>query len=223
MAAFDTYCVAPFKQKFPIQKHFPSDHPLNYGICFGLGLEWMARHKKNKAETPQKRIEYIGNDSTILHASIKQRLYIAELEAQLDQTDGQVSSKSPSLDLYGMKISSTAVARVDVNDKARLKAALSAVDVGTAATHTYHALTLVFDVQGLAHAVCCYKSGGKAFGFGSHLYFFEPNFGEYKAAAGSVTDMFNGLVDEYRAYRRANGTLMTLKIEKIVVQRITFG
>lgn len=222
MASFDSYCVAPFKQRFPVQRLFPSDHSVQHGICFGLCLEWMARHKARKGENPKDRIAYIDQDSTILHASIKQRLYISELHHQLDQSSGQLASRNEAMGYAGMQISSSQEEWTNVRDPEQLKESLQTINVATAAAHTYHLITLVFDARGAAHATCCYKSGGKMFGLGAHLYFFEPNFGEFKASTGSVTDLFDGLVQQYRKYPRSDGTVSDLKVEKFVVQTITF-
>ncbi|KAA0589345.1 YopT-type cysteine protease domain-containing protein [Azospirillum oryzae] len=223
MAAFDSYSVAPFKQRLPIQRLFPSDHEVNSGICFGLSLEWISRHRSHKGETSKARIAYIDRDSTILHASIKQRLYGAELSADLDLSSEQLGSRNQAMALAGFKIAATKTQWVSATDPESVKDLLKAITTATASPHTYHVVTMIFEQRGMAHATCCYKSGGKAFGLGSHLYFFDPNFGEYKASSGSVGDLFAGLVDRYRNFVKRDGSTVDYKVKEFVVQSISFN
>ncbi|MCG5242545.1 YopT-type cysteine protease domain-containing protein [Azospirillum doebereinerae] len=224
MASFDSYCVAPFKQRYPIRKLFPEDHEVKAGICFGLSSEWIARHRANKGEKPATRIAYIENDNTILHASIKQRLYGRELSHQLDQSAEQTGSRNEALKLLGLSVKSSSTQWVSVESPENVKEVLKAISVATAGAHTYHIITLNFEGRnGGSHATCCYKSSGKAFGMGAHLYFFDPNYGEFKASAGSVIDLFNGLIDRYRHYETKSGALKDYKVQQFVVQSITFA
>lgn len=223
MAAFDSYCVAPFKQRLPIQRLFPDDHEVNGGICFGLTLEWIRRHRANKGETPQKRIAFIDQDSTILHASIKQRLYGAELFFDLDLSSGQLGARNQAMSHAGLKIGSTRTEWMDATDSDSVKEVMKAISIATASPHTYHIVSMNFEQRGAAHATCCYKSGGKAFGLGSHLYFFDPNFGEFRASSGSVANLFTGLVDRYRNFVKRDGSTIDYRVQEFVVQSISFA
>ncbi|WP_158284642.1 YopT-type cysteine protease domain-containing protein [Azospirillum sp. TSO35-2] len=222
MAAFDSYCVAPFKQRLPIQRLFPDDHEATKGICFGLSLEWIKRHRSHKGETSKTRIAYIDQDSTILHASIKQRLYSAELHHDLDLSSEQFGSRNQAMGQAGFQIGSTKTQWVSATDPDSVKEVIKAITVATASPHTYHVITLNFTARGAAHATCCYKSGGKAFGLGSHLYFFDPNYGEYKASSGNVGDLFGGLINQYRNYQARDGSKIDYKVKEFVVQSVSF-
>ncbi|WP_158305979.1 YopT-type cysteine protease domain-containing protein [Azospirillum sp. B510] len=223
MAAFDSYCVAPFKQRQPIQRLFPDDHEATKGICFGLCLEWIKRHRANKGETPQTRIAYIDQDSTILHASIKQRLYRAELHFDLDLASEQLGARNQAMGQAGFKVASSRTEWMSASDPDSVKEVTKAIATATAGTHTYHLVSLHFTQRGAAHATCCYKSGGKAFGLGSHLYFFDPNYGEFKVSAGSAADLFAGLVDRYRHYEARDGSTIDYRVKEFVVQSISFA
>jgi hypothetical protein len=47
------------------------------------------------------------------------------------------------------------------------------------------------------HGICSYKSSGKIFGFGSHLYVFDPNFGEFRVPGGQIRDFYSSLFCVY--------------------------
>ncbi|MBP2301428.1 hypothetical protein J2850_004149 [Azospirillum picis] len=58
---------------------------------------------------------------------------------------------------------------------------------------------------------------------GSHRYFFDPNFGEYKASSGSIADLFTGLVGQYRNVVKRDKSVVDYKVKEFVVQSISFN
>ncbi|WP_158279267.1 YopT-type cysteine protease domain-containing protein [Azospirillum humicireducens] len=223
MADFDSYCVAPFKQRSPVERLFPDDHEAMKGICFGLCIEWIKRHRTSKGEAPQKRIAYIDQDSTILHASIKQRLYSTELKFDLDLSSEQLGARNQAMGQAGLAVGQTRTQWMSATDPDSVKDVTKAIATATASPHTYHLVTLNFTQRGAAHATCCYKSGGKAFGLGSHLYFFDPNYGEFKASSGSAASLIAGLVDRYRHYESRSGATIDYRVKEFVVQSVSFA
>jgi len=65
-------------------------------------------------------------------------------------------------------------------------------------SHAYTVVTLCLPT-GARTYVCTYKSSGKLFGLGSHLYVFDPNQGEFRIPHGKIWDFFSTLFKEYRA------------------------
>ena len=78
------------------------------------------------------------------------------------------------------------------------------------ATHRYH----LINFKGLhAHTICCYMSGGKIFGSGSHLYVFDPNIGEFKVPLSEVGYFLSLLVFTHISMGARNNTLTAYRIE----------
>ena len=63
-------------------------------------------------------------------------------------------------------------------------------------THTYSQISFSIGKNG-RHAICAYKSGGKFLGLGSHLYVFDPNFGEFRVKGSEIVYFFQTLFQEY--------------------------
>lgn len=61
------------------------------------------------------------------------------------------------------------------------------------------------------HAICSCKSSGKIFGIGSHLYVFDPNFGEFRVQGGQIKDFYLSLFGEYQGSRRV-GDIITYQV-----------
>jgi len=56
------------------------------------------------------------------------------------------------------------------------------------------------------HAICAYKSSGKIFGIGSHLYVFDPNYGEFRVPTDKIEYFFRSLRETYGGEFNAVGT-----------------
>jgi hypothetical protein len=73
---------------------------------------------------------------------------------------------------------------------------------------------LSFDIKNLngRHAICSYKSSGKVFGIGSHLYVFDPNYGEFRVPTGNIKEFYRGLFAVYGGSGNV-GSLRTHQVE----------
>jgi len=85
-------------------------------------------------------------------------------------------------------------------------------------THTYtESLFHYYKEKGGVggHAICSYKSGGKFFGLGSHLYVFDPNFGEYRVPSGQIVDFYKALFTSAYGGIKNLKKLITFRVENI--------
>lgn len=231
MPSLEDYRVAPFKQRNYIESMFPHDHASRTGICFGLCGEWMARHKSHKGESAQDRIDYVSSWSTIMHANIKQRLYQAE-NWHMAQTVGfpyvmdekwlpQSEVKTIALNENGMRITKSKMKRMDANNPRSVRQAVRFIKTSSNSSHQYTMIGFTL-VGGGAHATCGYKSGGKVLGIGSHFYYFEPNFGEFKVGTGDMENLFQALIAAYRSRKNSDGDIVDHKIKAFFIQIIDF-
>ncbi len=224
MPEYDHWLVAPFKQMDPIGRLFPSDSNVKGGICFALSTLWMRRHKDFKSEGAQKRVDYLGLDSTIYHAAILQRLYGAEYV--FDTTGGHERSQGVAMAERDMSFGGNGFedyARFsdDTTDTA-VAEMLQGIGNTTNRTHQYCMVSFRF-VGGSGHATCCYKSGGKVMGIGSHLYAFDPNFGEFKCSGGDIRAFYRALFSRYHNHKTKDGKLARHTIDSVSVRPVVFN
>lgn len=214
--------TAAFRQGDPLNALFPDGHSCRRGVCYALCVEWIIRHRANKGESPASRIARVGSRDSVLHASVTQRLYAAEFVnggwGGLNHKDSQNAAMEHRNLRYRKE---SWEGYVNYSDSEDMKTALKAIETWAGRTHEYAIIAFDF-VRGGGHATCSYKSGGKIAGLGSHLYFFDPNFGEFKVPSGKIKPFFKSLFDRYYNHRSADGTLSRYEVSKIEVRGVTF-
>lgn len=213
-AEYKKNCV-PFKQR----DLGISDEDVDYGVCVGLSAEWIARHKKFKSEGSQKRIAFIAAHAKDA-AIARQRAYLStltatrsgassgqtmELDAALAQVEcGFAASLADSSRYYGS----------DADDS------LHPLYTHTSGINNYYMILLSFGKDN--HCIAAYHSSGKLFGYGSHLYVFEPNFGEIKigASEAAVKGFFKALAATYMTYENKAGVKDPKKLDRVTVNKL---
>ncbi len=214
-AEYKKNCV-PFKQR----DLGISDKDVDYGVCVGLSAEWIARHKKFKSEGSQKRIAFIAAHAKDA-AIARQRAYLSTLGAT---RSGASSGQTMELD--------AALAFVECGFAANLvdstryygsdaDNSLHPLYSHTSGVNNYYMILLSFGKDN--HCIAAYHSSGKLFGYGSHLYVFEPNFGEIKIAASetAVKGFFTALANTYKGYVNKAGEPDPKKLDRVTVNKLS--
>jgi hypothetical protein len=217
MALFDSL-VVPFKQRGIVRSATPA---VSYGICVGLSVDWVLRHKTNKSEGSAKRIHYMSTQSPA-QSVVAQLGYKATLS---DTREGFISGQTESVNsAFGARGSRLTVTKTEFiqHVSAAPDEAFASLFVNTSGVHCYYLIMLQFDRGGDAHATAAYHSSGKIFGWGSHLYYFEPNFGEFKIAASStaIKRFFTDLAAQYLLYKDKEGNTVPKTLTAIVVDQV---
>jgi hypothetical protein len=166
---------------------------LTGGPCVAFCLLWIAHHKKyrpsGKKESTATRMDWIASPSAVRAASE----LAADLEANykphnrerlLSEFSGPyIPAKSDfELMIIGWRHKITYRSLVRTTHRAHHVANM------VTSVHRYCIIFLNDDAGGSTdHAICCYKSSGKIFGFFEHFYIFDPNSGEY-VIGGSATE-----------------------------------
>ncbi|MBM3548556.1 MAG: hypothetical protein FJX54_16530 [Alphaproteobacteria bacterium] len=224
MPELESFLSASFKQMDPIGRLFPNDSNVKGGVCFALSTLWMRRHKDYKSEGPQKRIDFLGDDDTIYHAAILQRLYGAEYVD--DAAGGHDRAQGVAMGYRGMSYNARKyedfVRFSDEPSDTDVAEMLNGINNTANRTHEYTMVSFSFKGGG-GHATCCYKSGGKLLGIGSHLYAFDPNFGEYKVDGGQVKTFYRTLFSRYHNYRGKDGKLNRHTINQVTIRGVNVG
>lgn len=189
----------------------------NYRSCFGnkkptdVRLEILKRkHKIDaicKSQSDYERI-FTKNSSSIDKGSYKSSL--DEFLSCYDlSSDG--ASLTQRIAKYPGKISSRGLSESSISESATSYAFefedfANFVNVN----HRYH----IINFNGSnPHTICCYMSSGKMFGYGKHLYVFEPNRGEFKVPASDIPKFFALLVFTHISLNAFNSEMVAYRIK----------
>ena len=157
------------------------------GICLGLSCQWielhrdyhsMGRGEKYRVECIMKRIQDLSADSAFFYRAMNSQAEYINNSGLGEDIRINETAKKYKLQ-FGEKKTYQPGKSID-----EFRPLIQ--DVGS--THSYHLIT--FGGKRGAHAICSYKSGGKLFGIGSHLYVFDPNIGEFRLGGSDHTAYF---------------------------------
>ena len=171
----------------------PAADPRRGGVCFALSCLWVQRHKTHKAEGAEGRIAHIKKSDSLTAAINAQGKYIET--PMTTQAEKEAAKNSVSSD-FGFSLGDP-IERVNVNMAAGIKQ-LEKLLTSCDHTHLYTHISFGY-AEGGRHTTASYKSGGKIFGFGAHLAYFDPNLGEAKVPSRHIQDFFGDLMDAYAA------------------------
>jgi len=217
LALFDNL-VVPFKQRGIVKGMTPS---VAYGMCVGLSVDWIIRHKSYKSEGSAKRIRYMSTESPAQSVVAQLGYKVTLTDTREAFSSGQAQSINSAFETRGSSMTVSDVEWIR-HVSAAPDDAFASLFVNTSGVHCYYVILLQFDNGGDAHATAAYHSSGKVFGWGSHLYYFEPNFGEFKlaASASAIKTFFETLAAQYMQYKNKQGVLDPKKLTSIVVDKI---
>ena len=172
------------------------------GICLSLCMNWIQLHReyhkmgkgeKYRKESMKNRIKGLMCEQVPFSRALNSQSWdygraFEKSDAEDDHLD-MIGSK------YGMSFKlfkKTSSLQADT----RLKEQMLAVNRAHEYAVTVFNMHTDDGVRG--HAICSYKSGGKMFGIGSHLYAFDPNYGEFRVPTGSIVDFYDELFKLYK-------------------------
>jgi len=183
------------------------------GICFSLCISWIELHRKHhKMGNGEKyRVESMVNRCMGLMCDT-----VPFFRAANSQALDYKMARNEGLDLRGQLNAVGKKFNIKFGPGESIKN-LRDQDLAVNKTHTYTESIFFFNTQkGLAgHAICSYRSGGKFFGLGSHLYVFDPNFGEYRVPSGQIVDFYNALFTNAYGGIKNLKSLKTFRVENI--------
>ena len=158
------------------------DKKISNGVCFGLTSVWAGRHKSHKGETSEIRMKAVTGAAGWDEAKNIQLAYFGDAKGnEKTHVAGFWTNK-------GFKIGDTTTENIDAGDENSVAEALKNMFITAGKTHQYTALG--FKCANGGHQMVSYHSGGKIFGVGSHLYFYDPNNGEFKIPHSKLTEFF---------------------------------
>jgi hypothetical protein len=148
------------------------------GVCFALSVKWAGRHKSDKNEGSEPRVKAITKNQADLQA-LQQR-YQAAGGAPKDK-------ESAFWGEAGFTVGDYEVKRVDPASEKSAAEAIAAMIIQ--AQKARHYTSLGWRGANGGHQMVCYHSNGKL-GFFSHMYFFDPNGGEFVVPHDKISEFF---------------------------------
>ncbi|CAN7511155.1 YopT-type cysteine protease domain-containing protein [Rhizobium sp. LjRoot30] len=196
---------------------------VKYGICVGNSVDWIVRHSRFKSEGAKKRIDFLRNEARSSGIA-RQRAYLEALTQNRSTAEsGQTREFTAALAVGGAGMTAAFVnTKAFVKEKAN--ESLHPIYTGSSSLNRYYMIILTFGSDN--HCIAAYHSGGKFLGIGSHLYVFEPNFGEIKvpASESSVKGLFKAIAEAYEGYTpRGSSTPSPKYLDRITLTQLSLA
>jgi hypothetical protein len=216
------YRVAEFRQRGFVAA---AGTDVQYGMCVGFSAAWVIRHRTHKSEGPEKRCAHMKVGSSTNAENI-QRAYLRGRTRQ----DSPLSTGQSGAINAGFASASSGISIVKTDrtfyEGGEDSEALQSIFVHTAGIHNYYVIMLSFGDSRLSidadnHAIAGYHSNGKFRGWGSHLYIFEPNFGEFKLSGSEVKGFFKQISNAYLNYKTKEGVLSSKKLRLVTIHALS--
>ena len=192
--AMDQGVILSNDQNFQAMYGAPLTDPKRSGICTGLSMIWLARTMTFPDDNAKKR-EAALNEAAFIWGGKTQDNHLA-----LGDPGGSMDSffhhaYGEPLRAYSLVISPNSTVEVDV---ASLSGAAANFAPHIKDKGTYRLWNIGLKTAGgsAGHMVASYASGGKM-GFFRHLYFFDPNMGEYKIDTGDTAKFVEAWLKSY--------------------------
>lgn len=217
-----SHLVAEFRQR-PLVASKPQD--MSYGMCVGFSTAWVLRHRNFKSEGPKQRCDHLKSDTAVTGAETMQRSYLGgRSTADNIRSTGQRAAINTAFTSVSSAVSIAATETADIYPEG-MKEALQSIFVHTSGIHRYFLCVLSFGESALKvdtdnHVIAGYHSGGKFRGWGSHLYVFEPNFGEFRLSGGEVKTFFEQIRAAYLGYVTKAGEASPKKLQLVTIHKL---
>ena len=195
------------KNGFGLNQTEAARHPALNGCCLSICFQWMKLKMSNSSESARKRIEKV-------RLSIANAITRQKLQGELWSIGGGDTNYSAPASFIGVKLTQTdlnrAMRNLDLVGKSHIRTTLRQIKKKC----------LVMDYRwrdNSGHAVAWYVSSGKMFNARQHIYFFDPNYGEYKVllknAQTFINNYFRGIDHDF------NGNHIQVKYRSGSVER----
>ncbi|RUQ71508.1 hypothetical protein EJ913_12760 [Azospirillum doebereinerae] len=199
------------------------------GVCMATCAYWIAHHRQyrsfwGKKKSSDARLEFLRSKNKFEAICRAQSSYgdIARDKSQSSSAEIYRKALGSFLGNYGLGLSKsmqTLYLGFTAGYRDKYKGRSSYVEAARVkfedlATflnqpHSFHIIN--FD-GGHQHTTCCYKSNGKR-GTSSHLYFFDPNRGEFKIPADDIDVFLAHLNFTFMEMGGGHSSVVALRVE----------
>ena len=192
----DQGTVLGMDQLFAALFNKPLTDPKRDGICTGLSMIWLARLMLMHNETPKQRQDALHSVGGYRWGGKSQDIHLGAGGAgNVDSDATWKSHYDAALKAYVLTIVGNSTVGFGCAD---VKGTAKAFAPSAIVKHTYRLwnVGLRTNTGNAGHMVASYASGG-TLGLNRHLYFFDPNMGEYKVDTGDAAKFVEAWLTAY--------------------------
>jgi hypothetical protein len=187
-AALKPYLVATYSQTDAIARALGPNSDVKGGVCVALSMHWIRQHQSNRnvarfGETGLLNTATVINEARAIQLAYQQ----GKAAGGTQEQEAQRAGFNAAAGRYNMSLIG-GVARHGFEEAALLTALKR--------SHSYNVLALAG--FGVGHATATYMSSGKIFGYGKHLYLFDPNIGELKIPESEISYAIRAFTARYQ-------------------------
>jgi hypothetical protein len=188
-AALKPYLVAAYSQGSALTQALGAGSDVAGGVCVALSMFWIRTHQSNR-NAPRFGTTGLFNTQQVINEARQVQLTYQQNKASggASEAEAQRAGLSAAAQRYSMSLQG-GVHKHDFTNDAGLLTALKQ-------SHNYNVLAL--SGFGVGHAMATYLSSGKLFGYGKHLYLFDPNIGELKIPEAEINYAMAALTTRYK-------------------------
>ena len=190
----------------------PMTDPKREGICTGLSMIWLARRMMFHSETAEQRFAALATGAAFKWGGKTQDIHLAAGTGAGGYYDMLQQMYGEALQAYALRIvASSCNATFDGTPSVLGQAGADASkDKGT---YCLWNIGLATPSGNAGHMVATYASHG-TLGMNRHLYYFDPNMGEYRIGVGNAVDFFTKVFEAYQGMFGGLNYLATFEVER---------
>jgi hypothetical protein len=185
--ALKPFLVEGFSQDSKIREALGANSDVRGGVCLALSLNWIRLHQSAK-HSPRLGVDGLLTTQTVINKARMVQLNYEKAQA------GAGKDEAAKI-LAGVKHACNMTHMTLVNGLTKYTFPSDALVASVAQVHRYNLIALAG--FGAGHATASYYSSGKILGYGRHLYFFDPNIGEFKIPEADIVYVFDALSKRY--------------------------
>lgn len=210
--ALDQGAVLSNDQIFQALYNAPLTDGKREGICTGLSMIWLARRMMFHDETAEQRAKAIYTGAAFRWGGKTQDIHVASGSSGGAIYDMLQTMYGEALRAYALTIvANSCDATFDTTPGVLGEAAADACK--GAGTYCLWNIGLSTSGGDAGHMVATYASRG-TLGMNRHLYFFDPNMGEYRIGVGDAKKFFTGVFDAYAQAFTGLRYLATFEVDR---------
>ncbi len=210
--SLDQGAVLSNDQTFQALYNAPLTDGKREGICTGLSMIWLARRMMFHDETAEQRSRAIYTGAAFRWGGKTQDIHLASGGGGASIYDMLQTMYGEALRAYALTIVGTAC-KATFNTNPGVLAEAAADACKGAGTYCLWNIGLYTPTGEAGHMVATYASHG-TLGMNRHLYFFDPNMGEYRISVGDAKKFFKGVFDAYAQAFSGLRYLATFEVER---------
>ncbi|MBR0681196.1 hypothetical protein GXW74_11935 [Roseomonas eburnea] len=182
------------------------------GICTGLSMIWLARRMMFHNESAEQRFAALFTGAAFRWGGKTQDIHVASGGGSGSYYDMLQTMYGDALRAYALRVV-PASCNATFDGTPSVLGQAGATASKSAGTYCLWNIGLQTPTGSAGHMVATYASHG-TLGMNRHLYFFDPNMGEYRIGTGDAVDFFTKVFEAYAGMFGGLNYLATFEVDR---------